>query len=96
VTGAVAGILLPSVDSLPTWDGTGVLAGCLLLASSLLTLLGGRPPWLVGLIVGMWIPLHSIYFGHDFGMLLVLLVPLLGAYAGWLLRLGITKTPHTT
>jgi hypothetical protein len=77
-------------------DDTGMVAGGLLLAGGLLTLLGCRRPWLVGLVVGIWIPLHAIYLGHDFRMLLVLLFPLLGAYAGWLVRLGITKTLHTT
>jgi len=96
VTGAVAGILLAYVDSLPTWDDTGVLVGCLLFASSLLTPLGCPRAWLLGLVVGVWIPLHAVYLGHDMRLFLVLLFPLLGAYAGWLVRLGIAKTLHTT
>ena len=78
----------------PRWDDTGILAGSLLLVSGLLTLLGHRRPWLIALAVGLWIPLHDIYLTHDFKMLLVLLFPLAGAYAGGLVRLGIRKTLH--
>ncbi|HLO30322.1 MAG TPA: permease prefix domain 1-containing protein [Anaerolineales bacterium] len=88
----LAGLFSAYVDSRPTWDDTGILAGGLLLISGLLTLLGHRKPWLIALAVGIWIPLHDIYLSHDLRMLLVLLFPLVGAYAGWAFRLGIRKT----
>jgi len=94
--GVLAGILLAYVDSLPSWDDTGVLAGALVVTSGLLTLLGCRRPWLVALVVGIWIPLRVTYLSHDLRMLVVLLFPLIGAYAGWLVRLGISKTLKTT
>jgi hypothetical protein len=90
----LAGLFSAYVDSRPTWDDTGILAGGLLLISGLLTLLGHRKPWLIALAVGIWIPLHDIYLSHDLRMLLVLLFPLVGAYGGWLVRLGIRKTLH--
>jgi hypothetical protein len=90
----LAGLFSAYVDSRPTWDDTGILAGGLLIISGLLTLLGHRKPWLFALAVGIWIPLHDIYLSHDLRMLLVLLFPLVGAYGGWLVRLGIRKTLH--
>jgi hypothetical protein len=57
----LAGLFSAYVDSRPTWDDTGILAGGLLIISGLLTLLGHRKPWLIGLAVGIWIPLHDIY-----------------------------------
>ena len=90
----VAGLFSAYIDSRPTWDDTGILAGGLLLISGLLTLLGHRKPWLIALAVGIWIPLHDIYLSHDLRMLFVLLIPLVGAYGGWLVRLGIRKTLH--
>jgi hypothetical protein len=90
----LAGLFSAYVDSRPTWDDTGILAGGLLIISGLLTLLGHRKPWLIALAVGIWIPLHDIYLSHDLRMLLVLLFPLVGAYGGWLVRLGIRKTLH--
>lgn len=90
----LAGLFSAYVDSRPTWDDTGIIAGGLLLISGLLTLLGHRKPWLIALAVGIWIPLHDIYLTHDLRMLLVLLFPLVGAYGGWLVRLGIRKTLH--
>jgi hypothetical protein len=95
LAGAVlAGLFAAYVDALPKWDDTGMLVGGLLLVSGLLTLLGHRRPWLIALAVGLWIPLHDIYLSHDPRMLLVLLFPLVGAYAGWAVRLGIRKTLH--
>jgi len=90
----LAGLFSAYVDSRPTWDDTGILAGGLLIVSGLLTLLGHRRPWLIALAVGIWIPLHDIYLSHDVRMLLVLLFPLVGAYGGWLVRMGIRKTLH--
>jgi hypothetical protein len=88
----LAGLFSAYVDALPKWDDTGILAGGLLLVSGLLTLLGHRRPWLIALAVGLWIPLHDIYLTHNMSMLLVLLFPFVGAYAGWAVRLGIRKT----
>ena len=90
----LAGLFSAYVDSRPTWDDTGILAGGLLIVSGLLTLSGHRKPWLIALAVGIWIPLHDIYLSHDVRMLLVLLFPLMGAYGGWLVRQGIRKTFH--
>jgi HAAS len=92
--GVLAGLFSAWVDSRPNWDDTGILVGGLLLVSGLLTLLGHRRPWLIALAVGIWIPLHDIYLSHDPRMLVVLLIPFLGAYAGWAVRLGVRKTLH--
>jgi len=90
----LAGLFSAYVDSRPNWDDTGILVGGLLLVSGLLTLLGYRRPWLIALAVGIWIPLYEIFKSHDIMMLVILLVPLIGAYGGWLVRLGIQKTFH--
>jgi hypothetical protein len=91
VVGLVLGLFLAYLDSLPHWDDTGILVGGLLLGSGLLALLGYRRPWLLALAVGIWIPLHDIFLSHDPRMLLVLIFPFVGAYAGWGLHLGIQK-----
>ncbi len=90
----LAGLFSAYVDSRPNWDDTGILVGGLLLVSGLLTFLGYRRPWLIALAVGIWIPLYEIFKSHDIMMLVILLVPLIGAYGGWLVRLGIQKTFH--
>lgn len=92
--GVLAGLLSAWLDSRPNWDDTGLLVAGLLLVSGLLTLLGHRRPWLIALAVGLWIPLHDIYLSHDLRMLVILLIPFVGAYAGWAVRLGVRKTLH--
>jgi len=90
----LAGLFSVYVDTRPTWDDTGVLVAGLLLVSGLLTLLGHRRPWLIALAVGIWIPMVEIFKTHDFLLLIILLIPFIGAYGGWLVRLGIRKTFH--
>jgi hypothetical protein len=90
--GVLAGLFLALLDALPGWDDTGVLAGGLLLSSGLLALLGYRRPWLLALAVGLWIPLHDIFLSHDMRMLLVLIFPVVGAYAGWAVHLFLRRT----
>ena len=92
VIAILCGIFLAYVDSSPGWDDTGITAGGLLVTAGLITLLGHPRPWLVGLAVGIWIPLLYIYQSQAFSMLFVLIIPLIGAYAGWGVRLGVRKT----
>ncbi len=89
--GAVVGILLAYVDSLPRWDDAGIIAGSLLLVSFLLTALGYRRPWLMALAIGVWIPLRGIIVSHEMSLLLILIFPFLGAYAGFLVRLAFSR-----
>ena len=89
--GAIAGLFMTYVDSRPHWDDTGITAGVLFLSAGLLTLLGFRRPWLMGLAVGIWLPAYYIFRSHDLMMLVVLLIPLAGAYLGWGLRWGLRK-----
>jgi hypothetical protein len=88
VIGVAAGIGLAFVDSLPHWDDAGVLVGAMLLVSCGLTLVGGRPPWLLALATGMWIPARTIIAGGDPLTAVVLIIPFLGAYAGAFIRGG--------
>lgn len=90
----LAGLFSAYVDSLPTWDDTGVLAFGILLVSGLLTLLGYRRPWLIALAVGIWIPLNAIFFTHVYAAIVALAFAFVGAYGGWLVNLGIRKTLH--
>ena len=90
----LAGLFFAYVDSLPNWDDTGILAGMLLLASGLLALLGYRRPWLLALAVGLWIPLHDVFISHDARIFVVLIIPFVGAYAGWAVHLALRKTLH--
>ena len=90
----IAGLFSAYVDSRPNWDDTGILAFGILIVSGLITLLGARRPWLIALAVGVWIPLHGILVTHNYGSILALAFAFVGAYGGWLVRLGIQKTLH--
>ena len=79
----LGGIFFATIDSLPKFDDTGVLAFGLLFFCGLIGLIGARKPWLIGLAVGLWIPLHDIFTSGNTGALLALAFALAGAYAGW-------------
>ncbi len=84
--GVAAGLLLAYIDSLPRWDDAGIIAAGLLLASGVPTLLGFRPPWLMALAVGLWIPIRGLLLSHDPTFLAILAFPFVGAFAGFFLR----------
>jgi hypothetical protein len=89
------GLLLTYVDSLPTWDETGITAFALLLSAGVIGLFVRRRPWLFGLAIGLWIPLRGVLLAHDFRFLIVLLFPLAGVYAGWALGRQARKLPES-
>jgi len=89
--GVAAGLLIAYVDTRPHWDDSGITVGLLLVSAGLLTLLGYRRPWLMALAVGIWLPAYYIYQSQAWSMLVLLLIPLVGAYAGWAVNLGVRK-----
>jgi hypothetical protein len=92
--GALAGLFFAYVDSRPTWDDTGILAGAILLTCGLIALIGYRRPWLLALVVGVWIPLRGIFITQNYFSLIALIIAFIGAYGGWVVRQGIRKTFH--
>ena len=85
-----AGLAIAWIDARPHWDDDGVTAAFLLMAGGLLGLLGPRRPWLWGLAIGLWIPIRLILgkptLGSIAGGLVILAIPLAGAYAGMAVR----------
>ncbi len=73
-------------DSLPAWDDAGITALALFASAVLIGFFAKRRPWLFGLAIGTWLPLRGIIRAHDLRFLLVLLIPLVGAYCGWGMR----------
>ncbi len=88
---ALAGIAAAFVDSRPTWDDMGVLLFGMLAVAGLIGLFNRRRPWLIGLAVGLWIPLYETILHHNPGAFVALGFALVGAYAGWALGLGIRQ-----
>ena len=83
---AISGLFFAYVDSRPTWDDTGILVGAIVITCGGLSLIGYQRPWLLALLVGIWIPLYELIFTHGVGGIVALGVAFVGAYAGWLLR----------
>jgi hypothetical protein len=94
LAGAVMGGLIAYIDSRPTWDDTGITAFALLIAAGLLGLVSPRRPWKWALAVGIWLPLVEMILSHQAGILLVLIIPFIGAYAGAGVNWAIRHTLH--
>jgi hypothetical protein len=80
------GLFIAWVDSRPTWDDTGITAGSLLIVAGLLGLVAPEHPWLWALAVGVWIPLYAIIAHGNYSLIVVMIIPFIGAYAGALVR----------
>ena len=91
----MAGLFFAYVDSRPTWDDTGITVGAVLLTCGLLALIGYQRPWLLALAVGAWIPLYEIITTQAYASIFAVIIAFIGAYGGWVVRLGIRKTFHT-
>jgi uncharacterized membrane protein AbrB (regulator of aidB expression) len=70
------------IDSRPNFDDTGVLAFSIAITCAILAFISPRRPWLWGLAVGVWIPLHNLIHHGNPASLLALAFALAGAYVG--------------
>ena len=92
VIATISGLFLAYIDSRPTWDDTAIMVAAISIVSGVIALLGFERPWLLALVVGIWIPLYGmISFSHNYGSIIALIIAFIGAYAGWAFRLGIRK-----
>ena len=85
----VIGVVIAYVDSRPSWDDAGVTAFSMLLVAGVFALLVPRRPWRWALAVGIWIPIYAFVrapAAKTFAMLIVLIFPFAGAYAGMAIR----------
>jgi hypothetical protein len=81
------GGLITYVDTLPTWDDTGITAAALLVVSGVLGFLGPERPWLWALALGAWIPIVGFVRTHNYWAIVALVLAFLGAYAGTAVRM---------
>lgn len=90
------GLVIAWVDSRPTWDDAGITAGAIVLVTAVLGLVLPRWAWLWALAVGGWIPVLGIASHRNYGSLLALLIAFAGAYAGALVRNGLSALSRTS
>jgi len=76
------GLAIAFIDSQPGWDDTGITAGLLVLSSMILGFFLPKQPWLVALVVGLWIPLAAVFFTYNYGGLVVFIFSFAGSYIG--------------
>ena len=91
VSAILIGLIIAFIDTRPNWDDAGITVFAFLVGSGLIGLLTERRPWLYASAVGIWLPLWYLIAAHNPTILLVLVFPFIGEYAGWALRLGLKK-----
>jgi hypothetical protein len=99
VVAVALGIAIAYVDSRLKWGDAGITAFSMLLSAGVFGLIGPHRPWLWALGMGIWIPLYGLTraptLGSLVGGLLILTVPMVGAYAGMALRRVVAMVSRT-
>ena len=99
LAGIMMGIAIAYVDSRPTWDDTGVTACALMVAGGVCGLVAPRRPWRYALAVGVWIAVFALSRSASAAalvMLIVVMFPLAGAYAGAAMRRAVLRTSESS
>jgi hypothetical protein len=82
----LAGIAIAWIDSRPNWDDTAVEIMMILSSTFILGFTASRKPWLIAILVSIWIPLFGIILSHTYGGLVALVPGFIGAYLGYIVR----------
>jgi hypothetical protein len=85
IAAAFAGLWIGRMDSAPGFDDTGVTVFALLGISGIAAAIAGRRPWLIALLVGIWIPIFEVPRGAGSAPLFALLFSSVGAGVGYVL-----------
>jgi hypothetical protein len=88
VLAVAVGLGILWIDSRPGWDDTAVTAGAILAVTAMLGLAMRERPWVWAIAVGSWIPLWGLVTSGNGATILALIVALVGAYSGSLVRKG--------
>jgi hypothetical protein len=85
------GICIAWIDTSPGWDDTGITFFLLLISSLICGFTGKKKPWLIGLLLGIWIPIFNIISAHNYGSLIAIFPAFVGAFVGWFISRIIKK-----
>jgi len=80
------GLAIAWNDSQPNWDDTAITVCMILFAAAIFGFLSFEKPWLIALLVSIWIPLWAIVHTHNFGGFLAFIPGFAGAYLGYYIR----------
>ena len=87
----LSGLALAWIDTRPGWDDTGMIVGLVLSLSFVWGTLYRGHFWVIGLAVGLWIPLANIILTGSFASAVALAVSALGAFTGARMRARISS-----
>jgi hypothetical protein len=55
----------------------------ILLASTVCGYFSNKRPWLIAILVGIWVPVFNIILAKNFGSLIAIVPAFIGAFAGY-------------
>ena len=85
ITAILLGILVAYIDTRPHWNDDGISVLMILLASTVCGYFSNKRPWLIAILVGIWVPVFNIIIAKNFGSLIAIVPAFIGAYAGYYL-----------
>jgi len=82
----IAGLAIAWIDSRPNWDDTGITVLMVLVAASITGFLASQKPWLIAMLVSIWIPVFGIVSSHNYGGFIAIIPAFIGSYLGYFIR----------
>jgi predicted signal transduction protein with EAL and GGDEF domain len=82
----IAGLVIAWIDSRPSWDDAGITVMMVLISALVLGFLASHKPWLIAILVSIWIPIFGIILSHNFGGFIALVPGFIGAYLGYFIK----------
>ncbi len=86
ILSALVGLAIAWNDSQPGWDDTGITVFMILFAAAIFGFLAFEKPWLIALLVSIWIPLWAIISTHNYGGFIAVVPGFAGSYLGYYFR----------
>ena len=83
ILATILGIVIAWIDSSPNWDDTGVTVFMVLVAAFVCGFTASQKPWLIALLVSIWIPLVGIILSQNAGGILAIVPAFAGSFAGY-------------
>ena len=78
------GIFIGRIDTSPRWDDTPLTVFSLMLVSAAATFIARRKPWLIAILVAVWVPLLNVVKYGNWASTFAFLPSLISAYLTFL------------
>ena len=84
IVAIMGGIFIGWIDTSPRWDDTALTVFSLMLISAASTFIARRKPWLIAILVALWVPLLNVVKFGNWSSVFAFLPSMISAYLTFL------------